>query len=68
VTPLDWLIAAGVVGFATFFFCAGHYVGARRATARHLPALLLAAKKPPRADLRSTVARQPQQPGEANNA
>lgn len=62
MTGIEWLMAAGLVGFAVFFFAAGHLVGYRRATRKHLPALLYAAKKPPRADLGNTVARQPQRP------
>lgn len=56
------LYAALGAGFALLFGALGYWVGCRRTTRRHLPALLYAAHRPTQVHLGNTVARQPQRP------
>jgi hypothetical protein len=60
----DFLAAAAVILYAAFFAWVGYVIGVRRTTRKHMPALLLAAKKPTPAHLGNTVARQPQRPAD----
>lgn len=59
---MDLVAAAAVVLYAAFFTAVGYFLGVRRTTRKHLPALLYAASKPTPAHLGNTVARQPQRP------